>query len=91
MAKKRRIGRFTLKEDRRLIRMAATSATPEKAAAIFRTFGRHDREDLQKARHPIGTRRSRAGTESEEVRAAKLNEPDALREGASCVKGENAR
>ena len=37
MAKKRRIGRFTLKEDRRLIRMAATSATPEKAAAIFRT------------------------------------------------------
>jgi len=28
---------LTLKEDRRLIRMAATSATPEKAAAIFRT------------------------------------------------------
>jgi len=82
MAKKRRIGRFTFKEDRQLIRMAATSATPAKAAVIFRTSVETNREDLQKARHPVGTRRSRAGTESEEVSAAKLNEPDALREGA---------
>ena len=36
MAKKRR-GRFSLKEDRQLIQMAATSATLEEAAAIFRT------------------------------------------------------
>jgi hypothetical protein len=36
MAKKRRT-RFSLKEDRQLIQMAATSATLEKAAAIFRT------------------------------------------------------
>jgi hypothetical protein len=36
MAKKRRT-RFSLKEDRKLIRMAATSATLEEAAAIFRT------------------------------------------------------
>jgi hypothetical protein len=35
MAKKR--SRFSLKEDRQLIQMAATSATLEKAAAIFRT------------------------------------------------------
>jgi hypothetical protein len=36
MAKKRRT-RFSLKEDRQLIQMAASSATLEKAAAIFRT------------------------------------------------------
>jgi len=36
MAKKRS-GRFTLKEERQLIQMAATSATLEEAAAIFRT------------------------------------------------------
>jgi hypothetical protein len=36
MAKKRS-GPFSLKEERRLIQMAATSATLEKAAAIFRT------------------------------------------------------
>ena len=36
MAKKRS-GRFSLKEERQLIQMAATSATLEKAAAIFRT------------------------------------------------------
>jgi hypothetical protein len=36
MAKKRRT-RFSLKEDRQLIQMAATSATLEEAAAIFRT------------------------------------------------------
>ena len=36
MAKKRS-GPFSLKEDRQLIQMAATSATLEKAAAIFRT------------------------------------------------------
>ena len=35
MAKKR--SQFSLKEDRQLIQMAATSATLEKAAAIFRT------------------------------------------------------
>jgi hypothetical protein len=35
MAKKR--GRFLLKEERQLIQMAATSATLEEAAAIFRT------------------------------------------------------
>ena len=35
MAKKR--SRFSLKEDRQLIQMAATSATLEEAAAIFRT------------------------------------------------------
>jgi hypothetical protein len=34
MAKKR-IGPFSLKEDRQLIQMAATSATLEKAAARF--------------------------------------------------------
>jgi hypothetical protein len=37
MAKKRRNGRFILKEDRQLIQMAAVSATLEEAAAIFRT------------------------------------------------------
>ena len=37
MAKKRRTGRFSLKEDRQLIQMAAASATLEEAAAIFRT------------------------------------------------------
>jgi len=36
LAKKRR-SRFSLKEDRQLIQMAATSATLEEAAAIFRT------------------------------------------------------
>ena len=36
MAKKRS-GPFSLKEERQLIQMAATSATLEKAAAIFRT------------------------------------------------------
>jgi hypothetical protein len=36
MAKKRR-GRFSLKEERQLIQMAATSATLEEAAVIFRT------------------------------------------------------
>ena len=36
MAKKRS-GPFSLKEERRLIQMTATSATLEKAAAIFRT------------------------------------------------------
>ena len=36
MAKKRR-GRFSLKEERQLIQMAATSATLEEAAAILRT------------------------------------------------------
>jgi hypothetical protein len=37
MAKKRRNGRLSLKEDRQLIQMAAVSATLEEAAAIFRT------------------------------------------------------
>jgi hypothetical protein len=37
MTKKRRNGRFSLKEDRQLIQMAAASATLEEAAAIFRT------------------------------------------------------
>ena len=37
MAKKRRTGRFSLKEDRQLIQMAADSATVEEAAAILRT------------------------------------------------------
>jgi len=36
MAKKRR-GQFSLKEERQLIQMAATSATLEEAAAILRT------------------------------------------------------
>ena len=36
MAKKRS-GPFSLKEDRQLIQMAASSATLEEAAAIFRT------------------------------------------------------
>ena len=36
MAKKRS-GRFSLKEERQLIQMAATSATMEEAAAILRT------------------------------------------------------
>jgi len=36
MAKNRR-GRFSLKEERQLIQMAATSATMEEAAAILRT------------------------------------------------------
>ncbi|HMH01929.1 MAG TPA: hypothetical protein VK555_10970 [Terriglobales bacterium] len=36
MAKKRRT-RFSLKEDRQLIQMAATKAALEEAAAIFRT------------------------------------------------------
>ena len=34
---KKRSGSFSLKEERQLIQMAATSATLEKAAAIFRT------------------------------------------------------
>ena len=34
---KKRSGPFSLKEDRQLIQMAATSATIEEAAAIFRT------------------------------------------------------
>jgi hypothetical protein len=34
---KKRSGRFSLKEERQLIQMAATSATLEEAAAIFRT------------------------------------------------------
>jgi hypothetical protein len=37
MAEKRRKGRFSLKEDRQLIQMAADSATVEEAAAILRT------------------------------------------------------
>ncbi len=37
MAKRRGKGRFSLKEDRQLIQMAAVSATLEEAAAIFRT------------------------------------------------------
>jgi hypothetical protein len=37
MAKKRRTGRFSLKEDRQLIQMAADSATVEEAAAILRS------------------------------------------------------
>jgi transcriptional regulator with GAF, ATPase, and Fis domain len=37
MAKKHRTGRFSLKEDRQLIQMAAASATVEEAAAILRT------------------------------------------------------
>ncbi len=37
MAKSRN-GRFSLKEDRQLIQMAAASATLEEAAAIFRTL-----------------------------------------------------
>jgi len=37
MAKKRRNGRFSLKEHRQLIQMAAASATLEEAAAALRT------------------------------------------------------
>jgi hypothetical protein len=37
MAKKRRHGRFSLKEERELIQMAADSATLEEAAAACRT------------------------------------------------------
>jgi hypothetical protein len=37
MAKRRGKGRFSLKEERQLIQMAAASATLEEAAAIFRT------------------------------------------------------
>ena len=37
MAKKRRHGRFSYAEDRRLIQQAAASATVEEAAAMFRT------------------------------------------------------
>jgi hypothetical protein len=37
VAKRRGKGGFSLKEDRQLIQMAATSATIEEAAAIFRT------------------------------------------------------
>jgi hypothetical protein len=37
MAKKRRHGRFSYAEDRRLIQLAAASATVEEAAAMFRT------------------------------------------------------
>jgi hypothetical protein len=37
MAKRRRRGRFSLKEDRQLIQMAAASATLEEAAASLRT------------------------------------------------------
>jgi hypothetical protein len=37
MAKRRGRGRFSLKEDRQLIQMAAASATLEEAAAILRT------------------------------------------------------
>lgn len=37
MAKKRRHGRFGLKEERELIQMAADSATLEEAAAACRT------------------------------------------------------
>ena len=37
MAKKRTRYRFTYKEDRQLIQMAATSATLEEAAAKFKT------------------------------------------------------
>jgi Zn-dependent peptidase ImmA (M78 family) len=35
MAKKRRLGRFTYAEDRKLIQMVAASATLEEAAARF--------------------------------------------------------
>ena len=38
MAKKRRHGRFSYAEDRRLIQLAAASATVEEAAAMFRTL-----------------------------------------------------
>ena len=37
MAKRRRNGRVSLKEERQLIQMAAAPATLEEAAAIFRT------------------------------------------------------
>jgi hypothetical protein len=37
MAKRRRNGSFSLKEDRQLIQMAAASATLEEAGAILRT------------------------------------------------------
>jgi hypothetical protein len=37
MAKRRGKGRFSLKEDRQLIQMAAAAATLEEAAAILRT------------------------------------------------------
>ena len=37
MAKRRRKGSFSLKEDRQLIQMAAASATLEEAAAVLRT------------------------------------------------------
>jgi len=39
VAKRRGKGGFSLKEDRQLIQMAATSATIEEAAAIFRGWG----------------------------------------------------
>jgi len=37
VAKRRRKGSFSLKEDRQLIQMAAASATLEEAAAVLRT------------------------------------------------------
>jgi hypothetical protein len=46
-----------LKEDRQLIQMAATSATLEEAAAIFRTSIDTIEKEVQKARHPVATTR----------------------------------
>ena len=54
MAKKRRT-RFSLKEDRQLIQMAATSATLEEAAAIFRTSVDTIEKKSKTARHPVAT------------------------------------
>jgi hypothetical protein len=64
MAKKRS-GRFSLEEDRQLIQMAATSATLEEAAAIFRTSA--DTIEKKSKRLGIQLRRRRDRAEGEEM------------------------
>jgi hypothetical protein len=53
---KLRHGRFSLKEDRQLIQMAAASASLEEAAAIFQTSVEVIEQDAEKLAIPLNVR-----------------------------------
>ena len=59
MEKKRRPGRFSLKEDRQLIQMAAASVSVEEAAAIFRTSVKTIEQKANQLGIPLSARNGR--------------------------------
>ena len=64
MASKRRLGRFSMKEDRQLIAMAATGATVAEAAAKFRTSA----ETIERKTEKFGIQLKRSAAERTKVK-----------------------